>query len=72
MSFPESSPYYVPPMAQNVLEFIAHVEAREARSQLGLEPEIEPELGLLEAAFTQEEPLQIPHKRRPLNLVPSP
>ena len=43
MSFPEDSPYYVPPMAQNVLDFIAQVEAREAREQLGLEPEVEPE-----------------------------
>ena len=43
MSFPENSPYYVPPMAQNVLDFIAQFEAREAREQLGLEPEIEPE-----------------------------
>ena len=43
MSFPENSPYYVPPTAQNVLDFIAQVEAREAREQLGLEPEVEPE-----------------------------
>ena len=43
MPFPESFPYYVPPMAQNVLDFIAQVEAREAREQLGLEPEVEPE-----------------------------
>ena len=43
MSFPENSPYYVPPMAQNVLDFVAHIEAREARAQLGLEPEVEPE-----------------------------
>ena len=72
MSFPEDSPYYVPPMAQNVLDFVAHVEAREARAQLGLEHEIETELGLLEAPFPQEVPLQSPHKSRPLNLVPSP
>ena len=30
-------------MAQNVLDFIAQVEAREAREQLGLEPEVESE-----------------------------
>ena len=30
-------------MAQNVLDSIADVEARDAREQLGLEPEVEPE-----------------------------
>ena len=43
MSFPEDYPYYVPPMAQNVLDFVADVEAREAREQLSLEPEVKPE-----------------------------